>query len=278
MRLTARLSVALRAAERASEAILSVYATQFHVDHKAPGDPVTEADRAANACIVGELTAAFPDDGICAEESDDRDSARAAARGGLCWYVDPMDGTREFVARNGEFCVMIGLAEDGKPTLGVVAFPALRRTMWGIVGEGAFVRDVDGMALPLRIADPPHAFDRRELRMVVSRSHCDSRVLRAAEKLGTPHVRPCGSVGLKVAEVLEGRAEAYVHAGGGPKLWDGCAPEAVARAAGARVCDGRGRTLRYDSSDLGLNHGLLVCVPWARDAIVEALRDDSVPF
>ncbi|TNF64565.1 MAG: 3'(2'),5'-bisphosphate nucleotidase CysQ, partial [Deltaproteobacteria bacterium] len=107
------IAEAARIAREAGSILMDIYATDFRVTYKAEADPVTEADTRANAYIVRELEQAFPDDGIVAEEAADWS---AALGGGRCWYVDPVDGTKEFIAKNGEFSVMLGLAIDGVAT------------------------------------------------------------------------------------------------------------------------------------------------------------------
>ena len=248
------LAVALDAAREAAALIRDVYATDFTVAWKGRGDPVTEADQRANALITARLRATFPDDAICAEEGDLEESSRAAARGGRGWFVDPLDGTQEFVNRNGEFCVMVGLAVEGHATLGVLVAPAWQRTLVGVVGHGAWELSDDGARTPLRVSLPASM---EGARLMTSRSHKHPRVDALAARLGMAPT-PCGSVGLKVARVATGEAEAYVHLGRGPKLWDGCAPEAIARAAGAEVTDARGRSLRYDTAELPLAEGIVV--------------------
>src|SRR5579884_1558467 len=151
MDLTRELDVALRAARAAADLVNQVYATDFAVDWKGRGDPVTAADRRANALLTTALRAEFPGDGVCAEESRPEDSAREAARGGRCWFVDPLDGTREFVARNGEFCVMVGLAVEGRAALGVLVAPAWGRSFAGVVGGGAGELDPTGARRPLKV-------------------------------------------------------------------------------------------------------------------------------
>jgi 3'(2'), 5'-bisphosphate nucleotidase len=129
-------AVALAAALEASELVMSVYAAPFDVHFKAKDDPVTRADREANAHICERLERAFPGVPIVAEESDPSTYANFE-RADAAWFVDPLDGTREFVARNGEFAVMIGLAEGGRATVGVVVAPAWDRAFVGVVGVGA---------------------------------------------------------------------------------------------------------------------------------------------
>ena len=125
-----------RIARVAGGILMELYSSDYEVQYKSQSDPVTEADTRANAYIVGALKNAFPDDGVVAEETADQSDA---LRGGRCWYVDPLDGTREFIAKNGEFAVMLGLAVDGVSTLGVVYRPVDDRLYSGVVGEGATV-------------------------------------------------------------------------------------------------------------------------------------------
>src|SRR5204863_4619636 len=120
------LEIALRAAVAGGEAVMRVYADPFEVTHKDDKTPVTEADLASERVIVDMLTEAFPDIPIVSEETvPEAGFASPAAR---FWLVDPLDGTKEFVARNGEFAVLIGLIEDGRPVLGVVHGPAVGLT------------------------------------------------------------------------------------------------------------------------------------------------------
>lgn len=263
------LSLALDAARAASEVIREVYATEFAVEWKGRGDPVTTADKRANALLVEMISRAFPDDAICAEEADAEHSSQAAARGGRCWFVDPLDGTKEFVDRNGEFCVMVGLAVDGVATLGVVAAPIWNRTFYGVVGHGAWEITAEGT----RSLTPSPERDVTRASLVVSRSHANPRVEAMAKRLGVRKLRPCGSVGLKVAVVAAGEETAYMHLGRGPKLWDGCAPEAIARAAGAEVTDAKGRALRYDTSELPLSEGIVVATPAMGAVLRRALEE-----
>lgn len=257
MLLAHEFSVALAAARAAADLIATHYRTEFSVEYKGADDPVTIADREANALIVSSLQQAFPHDSICAEEAASAESVRAAARGGRCWFVDPLDGTREFVDRNGEFCVMIGLSLDGAAALGVIVAPALQRAWGGIVGVGAWELHGDQRTALQLPAAMPGALPRT----TASRSHSHPAVVRAAQSLGVTDTRRCGSVGLKVALVATGDVDLYLHAGAGPKLWDGCAPEAIARGAGALVTNARGEALRYHTDDLGLDQGLVVGHP-----------------
>ena len=267
MRLEREMDAALAAAEAGAALVRAVYERGFSVEWKGQGDPITEADRRSNEHIVAALRAAFPGDAVCAEEADLRESSRQAARGGRCWFVDPLDGTREFVGRSGEFCVMVGLALDGRAALGAVVAPAWGRRFAGVVGEGAWELGAGGQRRPLRVTagdGPP--------RVVLSRLHRNGEVERAAARLHATDLRACGSTGLKLLLVAAGEVDLYLHTGPGPSLWDGCAPEAIARAAGAEVTDAAGAPLRYDTAHLPLDRGIVAAAPALAARARAALR------
>ncbi|MFP2960735.1 3'(2'),5'-bisphosphate nucleotidase CysQ [Myxococcus sp. 1LA] len=251
--LDAELDTARRIARQAGAILLEVYATPFAVHDKEGGmGPVTEADERANAFIVAALRDAFPTDGVVAEESD---NSAGAGRFERCWFVDPMDGTQEFVNRNGEFAIHIGLAIAGKATLGVVYRPVGDRLYWGVVGQGGFVEDARGRRA-LRVSDTvkPSA-----LRLVVSRSHRSRLTDAVARRLGITHEQQCGSVGLKCGLLAEAACDLYLHVSDKSYRWDNCAPEAVLRAAGGILTDLGGTPYAYDGAELQNRRGLLAC-------------------
>ncbi|MEO5731102.1 MAG: 3'(2'),5'-bisphosphate nucleotidase CysQ [Byssovorax sp.] len=254
--LARELDVALATARRASALILEIYATPFTVELKGPDDPVTRADREANTLICEALAAAFPGDAIVAEESAPETPAETSALvlRERVWFVDPIDGTREFADRNGEFAVMIGLAIKGRAALGVVLMPTLGQALAGIVGGEAFCEDASGARRPLRVTTVQ---DPREATMMVSRSHRPRIVEPVIERLGIHKTVSCGSVGVKVARIALGEADLYVHGGRGAKRWDSCAPEAILLAAGGRFTDIEGELIDYAAADLMLDNGLV---------------------
>jgi 3'(2'), 5'-bisphosphate nucleotidase len=262
------LAAVLAIAREASALVLAVYATDFTVELKGPNDPVTVADRRANEQICAALARAFPGDAIVAEESV------PAAKGELealvaherVWFVDPLDGTREFADRNGEFSVMIGLAIGGRAALGVVVMPTTGEAFAGSLADPAFVEAADGSRRALRVSA---LSDAREATLLVSRSHRPPRFIEAmSEALGIRRVVPCGSVGVKVARVASAAADLYVHAGLGAKRWDACAPEAILAAAGGRFSDLDGAPIDYTSADLMLRNGLVA----SNEALFDQVR------
>jgi 3'(2'), 5'-bisphosphate nucleotidase len=260
------IAEAVRIARGAGAILMDVYATDFAVAYKAKADPVTEADMRANAYIVGELQKTFPGDGIVAEESPDRSDA---LRGGRCWYVDPVDGTKEFVARNGEFAVMLGLAIDGASTLGVVYQPVTDKLYAGVVDDGAFLEQ-HGARRELHVSE---VADPHELRLVVSRSHRNRAVAGVVSKLGIKEERQSGSVGLKAGLIAERKADVYLHISDKSSMWDACGPEAVLRAAGGRFTDMAGDPYHYGGNDMRNRRGILACNAAAFDAVLPVAQE-----
>ncbi len=259
------LREAVRIARHAGSILLDVYSTDFTVAYKTRSDPVTEADTRANSYIVEELRSAFPGDGVVAEETEDKSDA---LRDGRCWYVDPLDGTKEFIAKNGEFAVMLGLAIDGVSTLGVVYQPVHDKLYAGVVGDEAYLVH-HGERRPLVVSD---VSDPSRLELAVSRSHRSKKIDEVMKKLGTMRERRSGSVGLKIGLIAEQRADLYVNLSNKSSQWDACAPEAVLKAAGGRFSDLDGRTYRYGGTDMQNRRGILACNANAYDAVLPIVR------
>ncbi len=241
------LEVALAAVAEAVEAVMAVYAAGGDGDavEKAGGaGPVTAADRRANAILVERLGAAFPEDAMLAEESADDPRRLTAAR---LWCVDPLDGTKEFIARNGEFSVMVGLVEraTGRPLLGVVAEPVTGLTLAAVAGEGAWKVLPGGGRAPLRTSARAEA---AEVRLIVSRSHPDRETQAVVASMGPAGLTPCGSVGVKIGRIVEGHADAYLNFSGKTRFWDTCGPDIILHEAGGRLTTLDGAPLDYSAA------------------------------
>jgi 3'(2'), 5'-bisphosphate nucleotidase len=264
-RLRPEAEVALAAAREASAVILRVYAEAFEVEWKAKDDPVTVADKEANALLCDRLGRAFPGVPLVAEESDPAAYAGfgAAER---AWFIDPLDGTREFVAKNGEFAVMVGLAEGGHATVGVIVAPAWGRSFVGVVGEGAWEIGPDGAQREI------HVSTREELagaRFVVSRSRAPERVASFIASVGG-HAAPHGSSGLKGALVATGEADVYLQPGRAGMRWDACATDALVRAAGGMLTEQGGEDLDYRNGEIGNLRGMIGDNGRLHRAVIEA--------
>jgi 3'(2'), 5'-bisphosphate nucleotidase len=225
-------------ARHAGAAILKIYAADFTTTRKADQSPVTEADLAAEAVIIAALRRLTPDVPVIAEEDSQARGlpVEAAQR---FWLVDPLDGTKEFVARNGEFTVNIALVEDGEPVLGIVHLPALDETYRGHSGKAErSVKNGPFEAVRARLVPAEGAI------MTISRSHAaDERV--KAEQLGE-HVHGTIVAGssLKFCRLAEGVADLYPRFGTTME-WDTAAGHAVLAAAGGSVRTLDGEPLTY---------------------------------
>jgi len=248
--------IARAAAVRVAELYDQHRVTRFDVDLKAAGEPVTRADREVNEMICQALAERFAGVAIVAEESplDDPREVEELVSQHQVFFVDPIDGTREFLDLGGEFAVMIGLAIDGRAHAGVLALPAEGLLLAGRVGTRAFVEEAGGQRRLVGVSDCER-FD--QATMVASRSHRPAIVEPLRRRLGVGSLQPCGSVGVKVARLLTGGADLYVHGGPGLKLWDSCAPDAVITAGGGRLSDLDGGGIDYGSRNLHLPRGLV---------------------
>jgi 3'(2'), 5'-bisphosphate nucleotidase len=222
---------------RAGDLILQVYATDFAVRGKTDASPVTEADERAEALIVPALQMLAPEIPIVAEEAVA--GGDTPEIGEWFWLVDPLDGTKEFISRNGEFTVNIALVHQGRPVLGVVLAPALGRLFAGVAGQGAFVEDAVGRR-PIRCRAVPAA----GLTVVASRSHGDAAALDAYLAGRTVASLVNAGSSLKLCLVAAGEADLYPRLGRTME-WDIAAGHAVLAAAGGQVQTLQGQPLRY---------------------------------
>jgi 3'(2'), 5'-bisphosphate nucleotidase len=263
------LEAAALLARQAGSILLEVYGSAFGVDWKSSTDPVTDADRRANTFLVQELRARFAGDGVVAEESAEHGDALRYER---CWFVDPLDGTKEFIAKNGEFAVMLGLAIGGRAVLGVVYQPVLDKLYRGVIGQGASL-ERRGARCELSVSELAVP---SQLRLVVSRSHRSRQIDVLVSRLGVAEESPSGSVGLKVGRIVEREADLYVHLSHHSSKWDACGPEAILCAAGGRFTDAFGEAIDYRSAEMRNARGLLACNAAAFDAVLPVVRDSAV--
>jgi 3'(2'), 5'-bisphosphate nucleotidase len=251
-RLSAWVDGVLSACDTASAAILEIYENDdFSVEMKADDSPLTRADLASHRILVAALERLTPDIPVLSEESA-ATAFEARRDWPRLWVVDPLDGTREFIKRNGEFTINVALVEDHRPVLGVIAVPALGRSYVGIPGSGAFVRNDAGDRRAIRTrrppADPPVVLG--------SRSHGNPRSEAYFEAIG-PHRRLARGSALKFCAVAEGEADFYPRLGPTSE-WDTAAGDAIVQAAGGRVTLPDGRALRYNARATTLNGDFLV--------------------
>jgi 3'(2'), 5'-bisphosphate nucleotidase len=246
-------------ARDAATKILEVYESEFAVQRKDDRSPLTAADLASHHCIVAGLERLAPEVPILSEESAEDVPAVVRREWRTLWLVDPLDGTREFIKRNGEFTVNIALIEDGLPVFGVVQQPTTGALWWGARGRGAFKRDGDVDA-PMHVRAPAAA----PWRVAASRSHRDERTEAFMARMG--EVEPVGvGSSLKFCMLAEGAMDVYPRFGPTSE-WDTAAAQCVLEAAGGAVLDPRGRPLAYNQRDTILNGDFIAlgdtALPW----------------
>jgi 3'(2'), 5'-bisphosphate nucleotidase len=239
-----------RIAEDAGAAILDIYGTDFDVELKADDSPLTAADKAAHRVICGALAELTPDLPILSEEAADIPLAERQCWSRY-WLVDPLDGTKEFIKRNGEFTVNIALIENQRPVAGVVHAPVKATTWMGVEGAGAYRQTETGTA-PIHTRTPPP----EPVRVVCSRSHRDDNTNAFIANLG-PHETVAVGSSLKFCLVAEGAADVYPRFGP-TSHWDTAAAHAVVEAAGGGVARMDGEPLTYPAAESLLNPPFIV--------------------
>ncbi len=245
-------------AKDAGDRILEVYATDFEVQAKDDASPLTQADLASHRTIVAGLAELTPDMPIISEE-EGLPGFDVRGQWSRYWLIDPLDGTKEFVNRNGEFTVNIALIDEGRPVFGVVRVPVLEKTYVGCEGYGADVREGDASPRRISVADgsatPP--------RVVGSRSHRGASLDAWLAELGDYELVPMGS-SLKFCVVAEGGADVYPRLGPTSE-WDTAAAQAVVEQAGGSVVETDGKSLSYNQKADILNPWFVVVGASDRD-------------
>jgi 3'(2'), 5'-bisphosphate nucleotidase len=253
------LAPLLDIARAAGSEIMRVYATEFTVDMKEDRSPVTAADLAAHKVIVADLKRITPDLPVLSEESADIPYAERS-RWDSYWLVDPLDGTKEFVNKNGDFTVNIALIQGGVPVVGIVHVPVTGMSYYGCVGVGAFRRDKDGQASPIKVRQ---LIPDKPVKVVASRSHRGELLDGYLAKLG-PHETVSRGSSLKFCLVAEGSADVYPRLGPTSE-WDTGAGHAVLLAAGGQVIGTDGKPLPYNSKESLLNPHFIAYADSSRD-------------
>lgn len=258
----------LGAAAAAAEVVMKIYAeSDPGVEMKGPNDPVTRADKEANILLLERLARDFPGVPLVAEESAP-ETYEGFGKAPYAIFVDPVDGTKEFIQKNGEFAVMLGFAEAGRATVGVIDCCAFGEVFAAAEGIGAF-RIAGGAKTPLRVTSVVSLADAS---CTVSRSNRSEAVEQRIALLGCKTLVPTGGSGIKAVRLAAGRVDLYAHPAKGPiKLWDTCAPEAIVRAAGGIYSDWHGVEFDY-RGPYAQNAGTLAANPVLHAAALERLN------
>ncbi len=249
---------AIDIAVSAGDKIMQIYTTDYAVETKQDQSPLTDADRASHESIVAALSNLTPDIPILSEESaaigwDERSGWQEY------WLIDPLDGTKEFIKRNGEFTVNIALIQEHKAVLGVVYVPAAQRCFYGFTGGGAFEQKLDEAARSISVSSAAES----PVRVVGSRSHRGASLDAYLDNLGDYVMVPMGS-SLKLCLVANGSADIYPRLGPTSE-WDTAAAQAVVESAGGQVIQRDGQPLLYNAKEDILNPEFIVYGDTTRD-------------
>ncbi len=251
---------------KAGEEVLEVYdaGKNIGLEYKDDNSPLTEADRRSNNTITEGLKNLTPDIPVISEENRSI-PYEERKNWGKFWLVDPLDGTKEFIKRNGEFTLNIALIEEGEPVFGMVSIPAKGMIYYGSKGEGAFSLSLTSEKTE-KISNKD-AVRAGKLKAVASRSHLSEKANLLVEALGADMVNAGSS--LKFILVAKGEADFYPRFGPTHE-WDTAAGHAIAEAAGAVVCGLDGKPLEYNK-EIFKHDGFLVCTPSIKDKVIDCV-------
>jgi len=263
------IEVATELARAAGAVLLEHYYSPFLVEQKINAlqemEEVTAADREANELIVSRLRNEFPDDGILAEESADTKDRLQKDR---VWLIDPMDGTKNFIQRDGDFAVQIGLAVAGEAVVGVVFQPVRDVLYRAFRGHGAWIEEADKPAARMSVSDRTNP---TEMVLASSRSHRSPRMERVVSEFAFKAEMRRGSVGVKIGLIAEQKADLYLHLSPSTKQWDTCAPEIILAEAGGRLTDLFGQPLRYNALRIDNRNGVVATNGVAHEMVIQNL-------
>jgi len=241
--LSQELELAIHLAYKSRDIIQQIRKTGYKVWDKGKHlGQVTEADQAVSDFLIREIETVFPNDVIVSEESEKPHGIITAKR---IWFIDPIDGTREFIEGKTEWSIMIGLTIDASPCLGVVYQPDEKKLYYAAKGYGAFVKTPD-QTLAIQVSSTSE-LDKATL--IQSRSHWSNQAGAFAQKMNIINILKLGSLGLKLAKIAESDADLYLNFSGRCHLWDVCAPEAILLEAGGVVSLSSGKQIRYELGD-----------------------------
>jgi len=264
------LAVATELARDAGAILLAHYHSSFLVEQKVNAlkeiEEVTAADREANDLIVRRLATEFPNDGILAEESADTERRLEKDR---VWMIDPMDGTKNFIQRDGDFAVQIGLAIDGESVAGVVYQPVRDILYRAARGSGSWIETNKTEATLMTVSNLTTP---GEMVLASSRSHRSPRMERVVSTFGFKAEVRRGSVGVKIGLITERKADLYLHLSPSTKQWDTCAPEIILVEAGGRLTDLFGQPLRYNNLRIDNRNGIVATNGAAHEMVIENLQ------
>jgi 3'(2'), 5'-bisphosphate nucleotidase len=254
--------------KKAGRKALKYYEKDYSIEEKKDESPVTEADFASEEILIDGLKPT--DHGIIAEEagliegnSDDK-----------FWIVDPLDGTQDFIDKTGEFSIMVGLLERGKPAMGVVFAPAQEKLWYAARGEGAYLVE-NGTERRIQVSAKK---DLENYVLIASRNHFSAQDEAIAGELGVKTITRMGSLGIKFAAIAEGNADLVYYTTDKLGIWDCCAPQVILEEAGGKALDLKGEELTYDLIGRRMKDGIVGIGGDDRSDVVKVINDNLEGF
>jgi 3'(2'), 5'-bisphosphate nucleotidase len=233
------LNKAIELVQRAATIVNDIRKRHYEIRDKGHGQgPVTDADMAVNDFLVIELSKNFPSDLIVSEEASLPKDFMQDRR---VWFIDPIDGTKDFINKSEDWSIMLGMAINARPTLGAIYQPDKDKLYYASEGSGAFMKH----GKTIKKITTRSIREIKEAVLIQSRSHFSKKVSHVAQKLGITRVIQQGSIGLKFCTIAEGNADLYLNYSNRCHLWDLCAPEIILREAGGIVVHDQGEPLSY---------------------------------
>ncbi len=242
------LPLILDAIKDAGNQIMEIYRSEITVETKKDNSPVTQADLLANNILTKYLTPTGIS--ILSEESEDTSSRENED---YVWILDPIDGTKGFINRDGEFAIQVGLAYRGEPVLGAVYSPARDKLYYAVKDKGAFLIE-GGEEKKLNVS---YKEDFNNAHLFMSKNHVTPEMIEFAKELGFKEVGHCGGIGVKFGLIAEGVSDLDFKLGGYCSEWDLCAPQIILEEAGGFVYDTYGNPLRYNTEHTKISNGYI---------------------
>jgi 3'(2'), 5'-bisphosphate nucleotidase len=256
------------AIKQAGEAAMGYYGEDLDPDthYKADDSPVTKADLAAQEVLENELGKFGY--GMLSEEKEDNEERLNQEK---VWIIDPLDGTKDFLQQTGEFTIMVALAKEGEITLGAVYQPSEDKLYFAQKNEGAYMQreDRDPVEISVSVEDKPEG-----MTMLVSRNHLRQPEQAVAEKLGIKELQACGSAGLKMVKIAEGRAHVYINSSDKTDEWDIAAGEIILKEAGGKLTDNNGEKFDYNKENTTNEDGFIASNGAIHNKIAEKLQEE----
>lgn len=258
------LNQVLNVIKQAGEEVMSFYNKDYQIKDKGNDSPVTEADLASEKIILKGLSK--HDYGVLSEETED-DKARLKKE--RVWIIDPLDGTKDFINKTGDFTIMIALVEKSRPILGVVYQPAKDILYYAIEGKGAYGQIKDQGAKKINVSK---VSDVSKARFLGSRFHKSEMETRVAKEFNITRIIPCGSIGLKAVLIASDRADINLNPSNHPQEYDICAADIILHEAGGRLTDLKGKRYKYNQDDPHI-HGYVASNGIIHDQIINYLEN-----